>query len=89
MKKEESEQYLKYKKDIQKLATSTLRIRVLEEYIGTYKSKVNRYERQIKELEEELVECFYKIGTLYDELNELRSQHNKLKNHWLVKLLRL
>ena len=79
----------KYEKELQKLTTSTLRIRVLEEYVRDCRSKAYRYEKQIEELEEELFDYYKDLHGLNGELNELRSHHNKLKNHWLVKLLRL
>lgn len=79
----------KYEKELQKLSTSALRIKVLEEYVRDCRSKVDRYEKQIEELEEELVDCSNRLGGVHVDLDELRSHYNKLKNHWLVKLLRL
>ena len=79
----------KYEKELQKLATSTLRIGVLEDNMSNCRSKVDIYEKQIAELEEELFDYYKDLHGLNGELDELRSHHNKLKNHWLVKLLRL
>ena len=79
----------KYEKELQKLSTLTVYMEELKRQVNDYRREKYKLEKEVNESCEELSNCYNNLDIRNAELNELRSHHNRLKNHWLVKLLKL
>lgn len=79
----------KYEKELQKLSTLTAHMEELKRQVNDYRGEKYKLEEDMNKTCEELFNCYDNLDIRNAELDELRSHHNKLKNHWLVKLLKL
>lgn len=79
----------KYEKELQKLSTLTTHMKESRRQVAEYKREKYKLEEAMNKTCEELYSCYNNLDIRNAELDELRSHHNRLKNHWLVKLLKL
>lgn len=79
----------KYEKELQRLSTLTAHMEELKRQVNDYRREKYKLEEEVNESCEELANCYNLLDLRNAELDELRSHHDRLKNHWLVKLLKL